>query len=273
LLLPFYKSGDANGKKKKRAQHYHSAQGILNHAIEDGLLTANPATRIGRFNNKTGDQREKIDPFTREELKFFLDAVRQHAPRYFPFFLTLARTGLRLGEAVAFQWGDIDWHGGFLEVRRSYCRISKKTQTPKSGKTRRIDMSRQLQETLKALLLERKKETLQKGWNELPPWVFVSETGSMLDGDNIRHRVFFSVLKKAGLRHIRQLDLRHTFASLLIQQGAPLAYVKEQMGHHSIQVTVDIYGHLVPGGNRIEVDKLDDSPELTSSASIRNHDQ
>ena len=112
-------------------------------------------------------------------------------------------------------------------------------------------MSRQLQDTLKSLLLERKKETLQKGWNELPLWVFISETGSMLDGDNIRHRVFFAVFKKAGLRHIRQHDLRHTFASLLIQQGAPLAYVKEQMGHHSIQVTVDIYGHLGPGGNRI----------------------
>ena len=52
-------------------------------------------------------------------------------------------------------------------------------------------------------------------------------------------------------------DLRHSFASLLIQQGESLAYVKEQMGHHSIQVTVDIYGHLVPGGNKAAVDRLD----------------
>jgi integrase len=49
----------------------------------------------------------------------------------------------------------------------------------------------------------------------------------------------------------------NTFASLLIQQGESLAYVKEQMGHHSISVTVDIYGHLVPGGNKQAVDKLD----------------
>ena len=51
--------------------------------------------------------------------------------------------------------------------------------------------------------------------------------------------------------------LRHTFGSLLIQQGESLTYVKEQMGHASIQLTVDIYGHLVPGGNRGAVDRLD----------------
>jgi integrase len=66
------------------------------------------------------------------------------------------------------------------------------------------------------------------------------------------------VLEKAELRHIRFHDLRHTFASLLIQQGESLAYVKDQMGHSSIQVTVDVYGHLVPGGNRAAVDRLDD---------------
>ena len=66
------------------------------------------------------------------------------------------------------------------------------------------------------------------------------------------------VLEKAELRQIRFHDLRHTFASLLIQQGESLAYVKDQMGHSSIQVTVEVYGHLVRGGNRAAVDRLDD---------------
>jgi integrase len=91
------------------------------------------------------------------------------------------------GEIVALQWGDIDRHGSFLEVRRSYCGISKQMQTPKSGKTRRIDISRQPQETLKALLLERKKEPWQKGWGEGPTFVFVSATGATLDSDKVRH--------------------------------------------------------------------------------------
>jgi integrase len=50
--------------------------------------------------------------------------------------------------------------------------------------------------------------------------------------------------------------LRHTFASLLIQNGEPLAYVKDQLGHSSIKMTVDVYGHLVPGANRQEVNRL-----------------
>ena len=53
-------------------------------------------------------------------------------------------------------------------------------------------------------------------------------------------------------------DLRHTYTSLLIQAGESLAYVRDQLGHYSIKVTVDTYGHLVPGGNKDAVDKLDD---------------
>ena len=69
------------------------------------------------------------------------------------------------------------------------------------------------------------------------------------------------VLTKAGIRKIRLHDLRHTFGSLLIQNGASIVYVKEQMGHGSIQVTVDTYGHLIPGANVSFVDTLDVVPE------------
>jgi integrase len=77
--------------------------------------------------------------------------------------------------------------------------------------------------------------------------VFCNEEGNPLDGDNLRHRVFYKVLAKAGLRWIRFHDLRHTFASLLIQNGESLTYVRDQLGHSSIQVTVDISGPLIPG--------------------------
>src|SRR5215471_6210748 len=72
----------------------------------------------------------------------------------------------------------------------------------------------------------------------------------------------YKTLARAGLRRVRFHDLRHTFASLLLQQGESLAYIKEQMGHSSIDITVDIYGHLVPGGNREAVDGLDDPREI-----------
>jgi len=64
--------------------------------------------------------------------------------------------------------------------------------------------------------------------------------------------------RTAGIRKIRLHDLRHTFGSLLIQNGASIVYVKEQMGHSSIQVTVDTYGHLIPGANVCFVDRLDE---------------
>jgi len=89
-------------------------------------------------------------------------------------------------------------------------------------------------------------------------WLFTTPAGTRLEPSNLR-KVFSKLLADAKLRQIRFHDLRHTFASLLIGQGESLAYVRDQLGHHSIQITVDTYGHLVPGGNRQAVDRLDDT--------------
>lgn len=105
-------------------------------------------------------------------------------------------------------------------------------------------MSRELGQTLKDLHTEQQIEAAARGWKEVPQWVFTSETGGLLHPNNLRDRVFYGLLNRAGLRQIRFHDLRHTFASLLLQQGESLIYVKEQMGHSSIQVTVeDFAGH------------------------------
>jgi integrase len=69
--------------------------------------------------------------------------------------------------------------------------------------------------------------------------------------------VFYGLLTKAKIRKVRFHDLRHNFASLLLQNGESPVYVKEQMGHSSIQVTVDLYGGLIPGENKQTVDRLD----------------
>ena len=70
-------------------------------------------------------------------------------------------------------------------------------------------------------------------------------------------RHFLPAIEYAGLRRFRFHDLRHTYGSLLIQEGASITYVKEQMRHSSFQVTVDTYGHLIPGANISWVDRLD----------------
>jgi len=81
----------------------------------------------------------------------------------------------------------------------------------------------------------------------------------------IRDR-FLPLLQAAGIRAIRFHDLRHTFGAMLIAAGAPLNYVEEQMGHASIQVTVDTYGHLIPGVGERYVDRLDAKTSQQQSA-------
>lgn len=229
---------------------------MYNHAIDDGVISfSNPAARVGRFNKRRGDQK-KIDPLTREELSILLETAREKMPHYYPLFLCAARTGMRLGELLALTWEDVDFNGRFIEVRRNLVRG--KFTTPKNGKSRRVDMSRQLTETLKGLLLKRKEEALRSGAGKVEGLIFSTPEGTPLDHNNLRKRFFYRALEVAGLRRVRFHDVRHSFASLLIQQGESLAYVKDQLGHHSIQITVDTYGHLVPGGNRQAVDRLDD---------------
>jgi integrase len=131
--------------------------------------------------------------------------------------------------------------------------------TTKSKKSRRVDLSRDLRRVLIELRDRRLLEAFLAGKNDISnELVFPSPDGSILDPDKLYHRYFQPVLTKSGLRKIRLHDLRHTFGSLLIQSGASIVYVKEQMGHSSIQVTVDIYGHLIPGANVSFVDKLDE---------------
>ena len=129
-------------------------------------------------------------------------------------------------------------------------------ETTKTDKIRRVDLSDSLLEELAELKRKRREEWLEKGRNEIPDWIFCNREGNTLDMHNLKNRHFFKCLEKAGLRRIRFHDLRHTFASLLIQDGQSLAYVKDQLGHSSIKLTVDVYGHLVPGANREAVNRL-----------------
>ena len=244
---------------------------IFTSANEDGLVQHNPALKPGKFLKGVKRKDEDVNPLTLEEEQAFLEAVQTYAPQSFPFFFTLLRTGLRLGEAIALQPGDLDFRGRFIQIRRNWTRG--RLTTPKSGKTRRVDMSLRLADVLKEHLVNQELEAVATGKGK-PQWVFTNEEFAMADPDNMRNRVFYKVLEKAGLRRIRIHDLRHTFATRLIGNGESLAYVREQMGHSSIQVTVDIYHHYVQGSNKQAVDRLDAVLDFVKtegqSATIRN---
>ena len=87
---------------------------------------------------------------------------------------------------------------------------------------------------------------------------FPMKNGEVMDGDHLRKCIFYKLIEKSDLPHFRFHDIRHTYASLLLLQGTPIHYVQKQMGHASIQTTVDIYSHIKPGSNRNAVNKLDD---------------
>jgi integrase len=191
-----------------------------------------------------------------------LDASRELCPEYFPLFLAALRAGLRRGEVIALKWGDIQFGAGeddanrYILVERNY--VKGRFTTPKSNKSRRVDLSRQLRNALLELRDKRLLEAFLQGKTTIADdLIFLSKTGTVLDASNLIHYYFLPCIEKAGLRHFRFHDLRHTFGSLLIQQGASLTYVKDQMGHSSIQVTVDTYGHLIPGADVAWIDKLD----------------
>jgi integrase len=90
---------------------------MLNHAVDNGLLSANPAARIGRFLRRTKDRRADVNPLTREEVACLLDAAQQHVPPYYPLFLCAVGTGMRMGELLGLQGPNIRVQGTASSVR------------------------------------------------------------------------------------------------------------------------------------------------------------
>jgi len=255
-----------SGLSKDTVRIIHATlHAMLEEAVEDGIIPMNVAkTKKGKKTLKYGkakaerQQRMKRLTFSRETLSLFLETTEREAPEYYPLFLCLARTGLRIGEAIGLQIGDLDFVNFGIEVQRNI--VKGKIGTPKNDLTRTVDMSQQLAQVLERLVTKRKEQILRLGKfvEELGDmWLFQNRDGGYLDDSKVR-KVFARLLTKARLPKRNPHFLRHSFASLLIAQGESLAYVKDQMGHSSIDVTVDIYGHLVPGANRQAVNRLDD---------------
>jgi integrase len=232
------------GLAKSTVGHMKSVvSGVLNKALDDEIIPANVALSLGKNFLKDNGQGKKVNPLTREELKSLLDTFQAHFSDFYTLVLLLARTGMRIGEAVALKWNDIDFEGRFIHVKRSLVRgvIS----LPKSGKTRSVDMSAQLMEALKAHPFRSE-------------FVFANTAGKPFAHYSFRSRVFRKALTKAKLRTIRIHDLRHTYATLRIAKGDNIQDVSNQLGHHSVKLTLDVYSHWMPGKKKAEVDALDD---------------
>lgn len=242
--------------KSYAAQLKNVISGVLNKAVDDEVIQANPALQLGKNFLKVKDPKETINALTSEELQQLLYTVERHFSEDYPIFLLLARTGMRIGEALALKWDDIDFNYRSIKVCRNFYR--NRITKPKNGKTRLVDMSLQLTKSLKALELSCKKKGLALGLGDLPEYVFTNKYGRLINLYEWRKQVFYKAIKKSGVKKIRIHDLRHTYATLRISKGDNVADVSKQLGHHSVKFTMDTYYHWMPGKKKSEVDGLDD---------------
>ncbi|MBP1748832.1 MAG: Phage integrase family protein [Deltaproteobacteria bacterium] len=227
---------------------------LFNRARKWGYIKNNPTEDIDRPKY----EKSEINIMEPWEIKRFLEQAEKDVDHYRVAFCCAVETGLRAGELWGLQWGDIDWLEGKLHVRRSLWRGN--FQTPKTKNSiRRVDISA-------TLLTELKKWKLACPINK-DDLIFPSPTGSRTNHENATNRYFRPILRRAGLEQVSFHSLRHTNASLRIMAGQHLKYMSKQLGHSSIKITLDRYGHLFKDSefNKQQVGLLDQT-----LASVRN---
>ena len=239
---------------------------LLAAAVEDELLPANPALRLGQHLRRGDEPAPEPDPFTRTEAEHLVAVAAESFPAWHPWLLTGLRTGLRAGELLGLQWDDVDWRGRFLQVTRSIVRG--KLTTPKNHQRRRVDVSPQLRAVLRRWRAQQSAAWLARGRTR-PVWIFSSSAGTRLDEANVR-KAFNHVLDRAGFHRRGPHQMRHTFASLLLQAGAPITYVSRQLGHRDSAITLRVYAHWLPEvGPERGVDRLDDDAPIRNLYATR----
>ncbi len=221
---------------------------VMNLAMQEGLLENNVASKlgeiVGRLERSQASEVRQVDSWTREEVIAILDLAREKEPRAYPVLHVLLSSGMRRGEALGLQWRDIDWSRHKIHVRRS--RVRDRTGTPKSGRARQVDMSRQLEAVLRALQAERRR---QRPWRDADGWLFTSRDGQMPIGETVFKRSWKRLRRHFAQRGIRPLTLhsaRHTWATLALRAGKSLRWIAEQLGHSDPAITLRIYAHVLP---------------------------
>jgi integrase len=205
---------------------------LLATAFEDGLIRSNPAAgvRIAQRFDMEGDARAKA--LSEEELRAFLAQVPDDSRLFFEF---LVSTGLRIGEAIALTWGDVDFGRCRVHVRRRLSRGAFDAPKSKHGR-RTVPLSPRLSRALWRL----------RGTAADDTPVFVSAKGSYIEPSNMLSRIVKPAAKRAGVPWASFHTLRHTCATMLFRSGANAKQVQVWLGHHSPAFTLDTYVHLLP---------------------------
>jgi integrase len=197
---------------------------ILYQAQVDSLIASNPAARFGRLFNARHDAREHVVVLEPESVATVLATATKWYPDHALAVRVLFYTGMREGELLGLQWEDIDWRRNLIDLRRTVAFRSHRliVNTPKSGKLRTVDVPASLIAQLRDRCSVRQAEAVVAG-TPMSPWVFPAATDAAkpLNDAWLRDRVWRPLLSKAGVRHVRVHDARHTYASLMIAGASP----------------------------------------------------
>ncbi|MFE0086459.1 tyrosine-type recombinase/integrase [Streptomyces sp. NPDC058991] len=248
--------------------YIHSVlKSALEHAVREEEIPRNVARNV-----RTGTPRpRRFEPLTTDEARQLFAAAQDH--RLHALFELALHTGLRKGELLGLRWEDLDLDAGTAAIRRTLQRTAAGGLTTLPTKTRaserRIALPTLCRHSLKLHHEQQQRERATAGttWRH-DGHVFTTAQGRPIDPTNLT-RTFTTLLRKAGLRRIRFHDLRHSTATLLLEQGVELVVIKELLGHAHIGVTATVYAHVRLRLQRDAIDTLGTalgSPETTETA-------
>jgi integrase len=244
-----------SGLSSSSVQRIHALlHKALKQAVNDGLIPRNVTEGV----KAPRQQRKEMKTFTPEQARTFLEAAK--GDRLGALYIAAIHTGLRQGELFGLRWEDVDLDAGTLSVHRtlSGAKGGPRFTTPKNDKTRRVRLTPQAAEAL----WHHRKRQLEERIGFAGIWqdqglVFCSTVGTPLSRHNVYKLSFKPLLERAGLPHaFRFHDLRHTFATLMACSGGHVKVVQEMLGHATINITLDLYSHVLPDMQEGAVDRL-----------------
>jgi len=229
--------GQPKGLSPKTVRNIHQViSSALYMAKEQRLIMINPAESCAL--PKLEHQEMKTIPA--EQLTSFLQEAKESGV-FEMYYIELA-TGLRRGELLGLKWENLDLDQGSLRVQQQVSRINGEVvEAPLKTKNSYRTIS------LGADAIEILKEQRKKCGDS--PYVFPSPTGGPISPDSVLN-MLHRVLKRAGLPKVRFHDLRHTFATLALQNGVDIKTVSGMLGHYSAGFTLDTYAHVTTAAQR-----------------------
>ncbi|GGF24287.1 site-specific integrase [Halobacillus andaensis] len=238
--------------------HYRILEDIFNRAAEWKLIKESPVKTVKRPKIES----KKTEVYTQDEVQQ-LFSMLENQPIHQSLIIKLAiTTGLRRGELLGLQWEDIDFDKRTIEVNHTLQHIKEEGFQLRKPKTksslRTVVAPIHLIEELKEYKHVKNKERLQvaehwEGGNH--SFVFSTWNGKPLY-PTVPGTWWRRFIKRTGFKHIRFHDLRHTAATLLINQGVHAKVISERLGHADIKTTMNIYGHYVRQADEEAADKL-----------------